>query len=192
MRRALIYLIAGSLFAQMASPAFAQRRAATGPHGGHVQHSGGPRRGATTYHGPHGGTAARAHGPHGSVGGVRGPNGGGAVHGTTGLYGGTAHVRDSYTWGGRHYYRPGWNANQIHVYGRGFAGYPGWRPYSTYGLTPGLAAFSSLAFLSAGMLIGTYAQYDSTVYVYVVNEGGQNVEYRVDSAGNIISRRVVN
>jgi len=78
------------------------------------------------------------------------------------------------------------------VYGRGFSGYPGWRPYSTYGLTPGLAAFSSLAFLSAGMLIGSYAQDDRTVYVYVVNEGGQNVEYRVDSAGNIISRRVVN
>jgi hypothetical protein len=191
MRRALIYIIAGSLFAQTASPAFAQRRGATGPRGGHVQHSGGAHRGATTYQGPHGGTAARAHGPHGSVAGVRGPNGAGAVHGTTGRYGGTAHVRNSYAWGGRQYYRPGWNANQVHVYGRGFVGYPGWRPYSTYGLTPGLAAFSSLAFLSAGMLIGTYAQHDSTVYVYVVNEEGQNVEYRVDSAGNIISRRVV-
>jgi len=109
----------------------------------------------------------------------------------TGRYGGTAHVRNSYSWGGRHYYRPAWNANQMHVYGRGFVGYPGWRPYSTYGLAPGLAAFSSLAFLSAGLLIGSYAQQDNTVYVYVVNEGGQNVEYRVDSAGNIISRRVV-
>jgi hypothetical protein len=58
-------------------------------------------------------------------------------------------------------------------------------------LTPGLAAFSSLAFLSAGLLIGSYAQHDQTIYVYVVNEGGQNVEYRVDSAGNVISRRLV-
>jgi hypothetical protein len=41
------------------------------------------------------------------------------------------------------------------------------------------------------MLIGSYAQHDSTVYVYVVNEEGQNVEYCVDSAGTIISRRVV-
>jgi hypothetical protein len=190
MRRALIYLIAGSLFAQMASPAFAQRRGGTGSRGGHVQHAGGAHRGATTYRGPHGGTAARAHGPRGSVGGVRGPQGGGAAH-VTGRYGGSAHVRNSYSWGGRHYYRPGWNANQINVYGRGFRGYPGWRPYSTYGLAPGLAAFSSLAFLSTGLLIGSYAQQSSTVYVYVVNEGGQNVEYRVDSAGNVISRRVV-
>jgi len=190
MRRALIYIIAGSLFAQMASPAFAQRRGATGPRGGHVEHSGGAHRGATTYHGPHGGTAGHAYGPRGSVSGARGPHGGGAAS-VTGRYGGTAHVRNSYTWGGRHYYRPAWNANQIHGYGRGFYGYPGWRPYSTYGLTPGLAAFSSLAFLSAGLLIGSYAQHDQTIYVYVVNEGGQNVEYRVDSAGNVISRRPV-
>jgi hypothetical protein len=79
----------------------------------------------------------------------------------------------------------------MHAYGRGFAGYPGWRPYGTYGLTPGLAAFGSLAFLSAGLLIGSYAYQDNTVYVYVVNEGGQNIEYRVDSYGNILSRRVV-
>jgi hypothetical protein len=58
-------------------------------------------------------------------------------------------------------------------------------------LAPGLAAFSSLAFLSAGLLIGSYAQQSRTVYIYVVNEGGRNVEYRVDSAGNVISTRVV-
>jgi len=179
MRRALIYIIAGSLFAQMASPAFAQRRGATGPRGGHVQHSGGPRRGATT-----------VQGPRGSVSGARGPYGNGAAR-VNGRYGGSAHVRSSYNWGGRNYYRPGWNANQVNVYRRGFVGYPGWRPYSSYGLAPGLAAFSSLAFLSAGMLIGSYAQHDSTVYVYVVNEGGQNVEYRVNSAGTIVYRRVV-
>ncbi len=43
----------------------------------------------------------------------------------------------------------------------------------------------------AGLLIGSYAQQETTVYVYVVNEGGQNVEYRVDSHGNAISKRVV-
>jgi hypothetical protein len=58
-------------------------------------------------------------------------------------------------------------------------------------LTPGLAAVSGLAFLSAGLLIGSYAQQDRTIYVYVVNEGGLNVEYRVDQFGNVISRRVV-
>jgi len=190
MRRALIYIIASAIFAQMASPTFAQRRGATGSRGGHVQHAGGARRGATTVQGPRGGTAARAYGPRGSVSGARGPHGNSAAR-VNGRYGGTAHARNSYAWGGRNYYRPGWNANQVNVYRRGFVGYPGWRPYSSYGLAPGLVAYSSLAFLSAGMLIGSYAQHDSTVYVYVVNEEGQNVEYRVDSAGNIISRRVV-
>jgi hypothetical protein len=201
MRRALIYLITGALFAQMGSPAFAQRRGATGPRGGHAQHYGGSRRGATTYRGPHGGSAARAHGPRGSVSGARGPHGGSAarVNGryggsaarVNGRYGGTAYARNSYAWGGRHYYRPAWNAGYVHSYGRGFVGYPGWRPYGSWGLAPGLAAFSSLAFLSAGLLIGSYAYQGGTVYVYVVNEGGVNVEYRVDSAGNIISRHVV-
>ena len=105
--------------------------------------------------------------------------------------GGAAYARNSYTWGGRHYTRPAWNSNYAYRYGRGFYGYPGWRSYGTYGLTPGLAAFGSLAFLSAGLLIGSYAYQGDTVYVYIVNEGGQNVEYRVDSAGNIISRRIV-
>ena len=78
------------------------------------------------------------------------------------------------------------------MYGRPFVGYPGWRAYGTYGLTPGLVAYTGLAFLSAGLLIGSYAEQSKTVYVYVVNEGGQNVEYRVNSAGNVISKRVVN
>ena len=43
-----------------------------------------------------------------------------------------------------------------------------------------------------GLLIGSYAEQSHTVYVYVVNEGGQSVEYRVNSAGNVISKRVVN
>ena len=181
MHRALIYIITGSLFAQTASPAFAQRHGgATGPRGGHVEHYGGARRGATTYHGPHGGSAARAYGPRGSMSGARGPYGGGA-----------SHVRSSYSSGGRHYYRPSWNTHQMYTFGRGFAGYPGWRAYHSYGLAPGLAAFSSLAFLSAGLLIGSYPHYGNTVYVYVVNEGGQNVEYRVDSAANILSARVL-
>jgi len=212
MRRALIYLITGSLFAQLGSPAFAQRRGGGGARGGQVQHSGGARRGATTYQGSRGGSAARAYGPRGSVSGARTPSGasagrvngryggsaahvngryGGSATHVNGRYGGTAYARNSYAYGGRHYNRPAWNAGYIHSYGRGFVGYPGWRPYGSWGLAPGLAAFSSLAFLSAGLLIGSYAYQGGTVYVYVVNEGGVNVEYRVDSAGNIISRRVV-
>ena len=166
-----------------------------------MQRSGGARRGVTTYQGSRGGSAARAYGPRGSVSGARGAYGGSAarVNGryggsaarVNGRYGGTAYARNSYAWGGRNYYRPAWNASHMHAYGRGFAGYPGWRPYGTYGLTPGLAAFGSLAFLSAGLLIGSYPYEGNTVYVYVVNEGGQNIEYRVDSYGNILSRRVV-
>ena len=221
--RCLGYIVAASLVLAQTAPGFAQRRGATGPRGGSVHHSGGPRRGATTVTGPRGGTAGRAYGPRGSVSGARGPYGGGAAHATgrygrsagavrgpyggtaaratgpygsravaRGPYGGAAYSRSSYVWGGRQYYRPAWNANRINVYGRPFVGYPGWRGYGTYGLAPGLVAFTGLAFLSAGLLIGSYAEQSKTVYVYVVNEGGRDVEYRVDSDGNVISRRVVN
>ena len=213
---------ASLLLAQTAPTAFAQRRGATGPRGSTVHHSGGPRRGATTVTGPRGGTAGRAYGPRGSVsaargpygaaahatgrhgrsaGAVRGPYGGTAARATgpygsravaRGPYGGAAYSHSSYVWGGRQYYRPAWNANRINVYGRPFVGYPGWHGYGTYGLAPGLVAFTGLAFLSAGLLIGSYAEQSKTVYVYVVNEGGRDVEYRVDSDGNVISRRVVN
>src|SRR4030095_6507364 len=84
------YIVAASLvLAQTAPPAFGQRRGATGPRGGSVHHSGGPRRGATTVTGPPGGTAGRAYGPRGSVSGARGPYGGGAAH-ATGRYGRSA------------------------------------------------------------------------------------------------------
>jgi hypothetical protein len=130
--------------------------------------------------GRYGGSAARVNGRYG-----------GSAASVNGRYGGTAYARNSYAYGGRHYNRPAWNASYIHSYGRGFVGYPGWRPYGSWGLAPGLAAFSSLAFLSAGLLVGSYAYQGGTVYVYVVNEGGVNVEYRVDSYGNIISKHVV-
>jgi hypothetical protein len=143
--------------------------------------------------GPQGGAAAR--GPYGNAA-ARGPYGGTAARGPYGTaargpYGGTAYARNSYSYGGRSYYRPGWNAGQVNVYSRGFYGYPGWHAYGTYGLAPGLVAFSGLAFLSAGLLIGSYSQQQQTVYVYVVQENGQNVEYRVDSNGKILSKRVV-
>jgi hypothetical protein len=60
-----------------------------------------------------------------------------------------------------------------------------------YGLIGPLAAFSSLAFLSAGLLVGSYPTGSETVYVYIVEEDGQNVQYQVDSAGNVISRTIV-
>jgi hypothetical protein len=77
------------------------------------------------------------------------------------------------------------------VYQRGFYGYPGWRAYGTYGLVGPLVGFTSLAFLSGALLAGSYTSQSKTVYVYVVNEGGQNVEYRVDNDGNVISKKVV-
>jgi hypothetical protein len=101
------------------------------------------------------------------------------------------YARNSYYAGGRSYYRPTWNAGQVNVYSRGFYGYPGWHSYGYYGLAPGLAAFGGLAFLSAGLLIGSYAQEQKTVYVYVVQEGGQNVEYRVDENGKVLSKKTV-
>jgi hypothetical protein len=58
-------------------------------------------------------------------------------------------------------------------------------------LAPGLVAASSLAFLSAGLLIGTYAEEQRTVYVYVVEEDGEQMEYQVDEQGNILSKRPV-
>jgi len=175
---------------------------ATGPRGGTAGRAYGPRGSVSGARGPHGGGAAHATGRYGrSAGAVRGPYGGTAARATgpygsravaRGPYGGAAYSRSSYAWGGHNYYRPGWNVNRINLYGRPFVGYPGWRPYGTYGLAPGLVAYTGLAFLSAGLLIGSYAEQSRTVYVYVVNKGGQNVEYRVNSAGHVISERVVN
>jgi hypothetical protein len=70
-------------------------------------------------------------------------------------------------------------------------GYPGWHRYGTYGLAAPLAAFTGLAFLSAGLLIGTYARENRTVYVYVVNDNGVQTEYQVDSDGKVLSKRPV-
>ncbi|MBS2029171.1 MAG: hypothetical protein JST54_14805 [Deltaproteobacteria bacterium] len=182
--------------------------AATGPHGGQAVRtpSGagayrGPNGGAgyrTNYGtagavGPHGGTAYRgAYGGtsvHGAYGGsaYRGPHGGAVGYGRSGA----VYARPSYRYGGRTYARPAWGTATWGAYSRGFYGYPGWRPYGTWGLVAPLAGFAALSFLSAGMLVGSYAAQNNTVYVYVVNEGGQNWEYRVDSNGNIISKRPV-
>jgi hypothetical protein len=89
-------------------------------------------------------------------------------------------------YGGR-YAAPGWGARGFYGYGRGFYGYPGWRYFGTVGLAPALAGFASLAFLSAGVLIGSYAYQSQTVYVYVVKEGDQDMEYRVAEDGTVIS-----
>jgi hypothetical protein len=70
-------------------------------------------------------------------------------------------------------------------------GYPGWRYLGTVGLAAGLASYASLAFLSSGVLIGTYPVQDETVYVYVVNDGETNKEYQIDSDGNIVSEKTL-
>jgi hypothetical protein len=123
--------------------------------------------------GQHGGAAAV--GPHGGVA-ARGPHGG--------------HAAGRYH-GGHYYARPAWGAASIGAFGRPYAGYPAWRAYGTWGLAAGLATVSSLAFLSSGLLIGTYAAEERTVYVYVVEEDGVQMEYRVDEQGNILSKRPV-
>ena len=50
-------------------------------------------------------------------------------------------------------------------------------------LVPPLLPFAGLAFLSTGLLTASYLANNRTVYVYVVNQDGVNVEYRVDDAG---------
>jgi hypothetical protein len=110
-----------------------------------------------------------------------------------GPYGGAAAVgpRGGYAYRGHAYRRPAIAAGGVGFYGRRFVGYPGWRAYGTWGLVAGLAAFSSLAFLSNGYLVGSYPEAQRTLYVYVVEEDGQNVQYVVDSQGSIISREVL-
>jgi hypothetical protein len=166
-------------------------RVATGPRGG--QAAVGPRGGVAAT-GPRGGEAAR--GPYGGAA-VRGPEGGAAARGpyggaaARGPAGNVATRGGGYAYHGHDYYRPGWSGAQVNVYGRGFVGYLGWHPYGTYGLAPGLAAFTGLAFLSTGLLIGSYAHGQQTVYVYVVEEDGVKKEYRVDDQGNVLSTKVV-
>lgn len=140
-----------------------------------MEHAQGARRSGTAVQGPRGGSAAHGQGPAGSRTAVEGPRGGTAVS------------RQSYEWNGAHYARPVWNTSRVTVYQRGFVAYPGFRPYATYGLVAPLAAFTGLAFLSAGMLIGSYAAQQKTVYVYVVNQAGKDMEYRVDSEGHVLS-----
>ena len=162
-----------------------------GPHGGAAVR--GPYGGAAAV-GPHGGAAVRtphgggaAVGPHGGAA-VRGPYGGGAVRGP---YGGVGVRPGGYAWGGHHYYRPAWGASAIGVYARPFAAYPRWRYFGAYGLAPALIGISSLAFLSAGLLIGSYNDEAQTVYVYVVEEDGVHKEYRVTEDGQVLSERIV-
>jgi heterogeneous nuclear ribonucleoprotein A1/A3 len=131
------------------------------------------------------GGAGYAYGPRGGAA-VRGPAGGYAARGP---YGGYASNR--YYYGGRYWGAPGWGARGFYGYGRGFYGYPGWRYYGTVGLAPALAGIAALSFLSAGVLIGSYAYQGQTAYVYVVNAGDQSKEYQVDSSGNVISEKVV-
>jgi len=130
---------------------------------------------------------------------VRGPNGGAAAVGRYGGAavrgpGGTYAAGRSYGgryYGGRYYRRPVWGAATVGAFARPYAAYPGWRYYGTVGLATGIAAVSSLAFLSDGILVGTYPEAATTVYVYVVDEDGVQVEYRVDEQGNVLSRREV-
>jgi hypothetical protein len=166
--------IAALLLAATPSLAF---RGGVGPRGGFAASG---ARGGAVARGPSGGVAVRspsgaaaAAGPRGAA--VRGPGG---------------YTRGYYQ-GGRYWRAPGWGAAGFRTYGRAFVGYPGWRYAGTVGLAAGLAGFASLAFLASGMLIGTYTAQQETVYVYVVNDGDENVEYQVDSNGDIISQRNV-
>jgi len=208
---AMVLLVAGPTV----RPAFAVRGArgggaVRGPRGGGA--AVGPR-GGTAVRGPSGGGAAvgpyggaAVRGPSGAgaaVGrggaAVRGPNGGAAAVGRYGGAavrgpGGTYAAGRSYGgryYGGRYYRRPVWGAATVGAFARPYAAYPGWRYYGTVGLATGIAAVSSLAFLSDGILVGTYPEAATTVYVYVVDEDGVQVEYRVDEQGNVLSRREV-
>jgi hypothetical protein len=197
MKRPIITVVLTTLVSTVASsPAMAQRGGfrGGGPRGGSVGHVSGPYRSGTVVHGPYGGSAAHVQGPYRSGTAVSGPHGGGAAH-VQGPYGGAAAVRGPHggvVAGGVHYGRPGWDAGHFHGYQRRYYGYPGWRTYGmTYGLAPALAGISALGFLSSGLLVGSYADASETIYVYVVEEDGQQVEYRVTGSGTVLSRTVV-
>jgi hypothetical protein len=134
-------------------------------------HAHGPYGGGTAVRGPYGGGAVRGYGPYGAGGAVRGP------------YGGVAY-------GHARYGRPYLAGPAFYGYQRRFYGYPGWRSYGlSYGLVGPLVGISSLAFLSAGLLVGSFVDQGQTVYVYVVQEDGRDVEYRVLGDGTVLSRR---
>jgi hypothetical protein len=122
---------------------------------------------------------------------VRGPGGAAAARGPYGGYAARGGYGRGYYYGGRYWRAPGWGAGGFYAYGRGFVGYPGWRYFGTVGLAPALASFAALGFLSTGVLIGSYAQQQRTVYIYVVNDGDENIEYQVDSDGQILSQKTL-
>lgn len=180
--------------------------AVRGPYGGGAAHG---AYGGYAYRGPYGGGAAHGayggyayRGPYGAGYGYRGPNGG---YGHRAPYGGYAYrgyayrpygygyrgPYGGYVYGSHVYHRPYVAPRAWGVYASPFYGYPGWRAWGTYGLAPALAAYPGLAFLSTGLLVGTYPYYDNTVYVYVVQEDGYTKEYAVDSLGRVLSVRIV-
>lgn len=177
---------AASVVVAAAPPVHAVGGRGGGPRGGGVGHVSGPMRSGTTVHGAYGGGVTHVQGPHGGGTVVHGPG----VAGRPGAVGvghvgpgGVAHVG---------VVRPGWTANRFELYQHRYVGYPGWRSYGLhYGLVAPLATFASLSFLSAGLLVGSYVEQEQTVYVYVVQEDGQDVEYRVAADGTVLSRRVV-
>jgi hypothetical protein len=93
--------------------------------------------------------------------------------------------------GGRYWRAPAWGAGRYYGYGRAYMGYPGWRYFGTVGLAPALTSFAALSFLSAGVLVGSYAYQGQTAYVYVVNDGDENKEYVVGSDGGVISEQTL-
>ncbi len=172
--------------------------AAVGPAGSTATRN--PQTGVTTVEGTRGGYGQK--GP-GGAGYAVGPQGGAAVAGprggaAVGPQGGVAVTNRTYTARGTTWARPTWSTSQVTVYQNRYIGYPGWHPYAGYyGLPPPLVAYPGLAFLTTGLLIGTYAvataaaAQPKTVYVYVVNENGTQKEVKVDSSGQIISSKPV-
>jgi hypothetical protein len=180
MSRKLSATVIGGLLCAQVQPALGLiRSGGVGPRGGTWEHQQGAVRSGTEVQGPHGGQATHGQGPAGSGTAVEGP------------HGGTATARQSYDWNGVHYARPTYSSTQVNVYRAPYVGYPGFHSYYSYGLVEPLVPFAGLAFLSAGMLIGSYAAQQKTVYVYIVNEGGTNMQYEVSSTGEILSSKPV-
>jgi hypothetical protein len=114
-------------------------------------------------------------GPHGTTTFATGPRGQVLV------------ARNSFTGGGRTFVRPAFDAHRMAAVQHSFVGVAGFTPFFSFGLVAPLWSYPSLSFLSTGILIGSYPYEDETVYVYVVNEDGQDVQYLVDSNGNVLS-----
>ena len=95
---------------------------------------------------------------------------------------------DEHHFEGRRFERP---RIDVDVYARRYSHLPRFHRYGSWGLVEPLMGYPNLAFLSDAMLVGSYVEDGTRVYVYVIDEDGQHREIRVDEGGEILSDEIV-